>query len=59
MKNRAGLQGRPVSYLHENLADLVAQGQFAVNISSFGEAESGEIYLTDLGGSVYRVVVKP
>ncbi len=46
-------------YQDENVADLVAQGQFAVNISSFGESESGEIYLTDLGGSVYWVVVKP
>jgi glucose/arabinose dehydrogenase len=46
-------------YQDENVANLVAQGQFAVNISSFGEAENGEIYLTDLGGTLYRVVVKP
>jgi len=46
-------------YQDENVANLVAQGQFAVNISSFGEGENGEIYLTDLGGALYRVMVKP
>jgi len=46
-------------YQDENVANLVAQGQFAVNISSFGEGENGEIYLTDLGGTLYRVMVKP
>src|SRR5438105_214924 len=46
-------------YQDENVADLVLQGQFAVNISSFGEGENGEIYLTDLGGTLYRVMVKP
>jgi glucose/arabinose dehydrogenase len=46
-------------YQDENVANLVAQGQFAVNISSFGEAEDGEVYLTDLGGTLYRVLVKP
>jgi len=43
----------------ENVANFVAQGQFAVNISSFGEAENGEVYLTDLGGALYRVIVAP
>ena len=46
-------------YQDENVADLVAQGQFTVNISSFGEGENGEVYLTDLGGTLYRVTVKP
>jgi len=46
-------------YQDENVANLVAQGQFAVNISSFGEAENGEVYLTDLGGTLYRVLVTP
>jgi hypothetical protein len=26
------------------------------SISSFGESEDGELYLTDLGGTLYRVV---
>lgn len=30
-----------------------------VNISSFGESEKGEIYLTDHGGTLYRVVAPP
>jgi hypothetical protein len=47
-------------YQDENVANLVTQGQFAVNISSFGQGETGEVYLTDLsGGVVYRVVVNP
>jgi glucose/arabinose dehydrogenase len=46
-------------YQDENVANLVSQGQFGVNISSFGEGENGEIYLTDLGGALYRVLVKP
>jgi glucose/arabinose dehydrogenase len=46
-------------YQDENVANLVAQGQFPVNISSFGEGENGEIYLTDLGGALYRVALKP
>lgn len=46
-------------YQDENVADLVSQGQFAVDISSFGEGENGEIYVTDLGGTLYRLVVKP
>ena len=41
------------------MPDLVSEGQFAGNISSFGEGENGEIYLTDLGGTLYRVLVKP
>jgi glucose/arabinose dehydrogenase len=28
----------------------------SLNISSFGESESGELYLTDLNGSLYRVI---
>ena len=27
-----------------------------LNISSFGESEAGELYLTDLGGALYRVI---
>jgi len=46
-------------YQDENVANLVAQGQFAVNISSFGEAENSEVYLTDLGGTLYHVLVTP
>jgi glucose/arabinose dehydrogenase len=46
-------------YQDEYVANLVSQGQFAVNISSFGEGENGEIYLTGLGGRLYRVIVKP
>jgi glucose/arabinose dehydrogenase len=46
-------------YQDENVANLVSQGQFAVNISSFGESENGEVYLTDLGGTLYRVLVTP
>lgn len=34
--------------------ELLRSGQ---NISSFGEDEAGEIYLTSLGGTVYQVVV--
>ena len=30
--------------------------QTEANISSFGEDESGEIYLVDLNGSIYRLV---
>ena len=29
------------------------------NISSFGEDESGEVYVTDLGGAVYRIAATP
>ncbi len=28
----------------------------SLSISSFGESESGELYLTDLGGALYRVI---
>ena len=28
----------------------------SINISSFGESESGELYLTDLNGALYRVI---
>ena len=28
------------------------------NISSFGEDQAGELYLTDLGGRLYQVVVQ-
>ena len=28
----------------------------SLNISSFGESESGELYVTDLNGSLYRVI---
>jgi glucose/arabinose dehydrogenase len=45
-------------YQDENVGDLVPQAQVSLNISSFGEAENGEIYVTDLsGGGVYRVVL--
>ena len=27
-----------------------------LNISSFGEDQAGELYLTDLGGALYQVV---
>ncbi len=27
-----------------------------LNVSSFGESEAGELYLTDLGGALYRVI---
>lgn len=30
-----------------------------INISSFGEDESGEVYLTHLGGAVYRIASTP
>jgi len=30
-----------------------------LNVSSFGEGESGELYLTDLSGSVYQVTTAP
>jgi glucose/arabinose dehydrogenase len=45
-------------YQDENVADLVQQAQAGLSISSFGEAEDGEIYVTDLsGGGVYRIVL--
>ena len=31
----------------------------SANITSFGEAENGELYMTDHGGSLYRVVAPP
>ena len=31
-------------------------GTRALNISSFGESETGELYLTDLNGALYRVI---
>ena len=34
-------------------------GAHSVNISSFGEGEDGEVYLTDLGGRLYQVVAPP
>ena len=36
-----------------NAVALLATG---LNISSFGEDEAGEVYLVDLGGSIYRIV---
>jgi glucose/arabinose dehydrogenase len=39
---------------------LTLRLQVGINISSFGESESGELYLTDLtGGRLYRVVAPP
>ena len=40
----------PGTWVRTELADTT------YNISSFGEDESGELYLTTLGGAVYRVV---
>jgi glucose/arabinose dehydrogenase len=37
----------------------VSQGSASVNISSFGESEDGEIYLTDLNGRLYWVIAPP
>jgi glucose/arabinose dehydrogenase len=34
-------------------------GAKGVNISSFGEGENGEVYMTDLGGRLYWVVAPP
>ena len=34
-------------------------GNLSVNPSSFGEAENGELYLTDLNGGLYQVVAAP
>ena len=33
--------------------------QVALNLSSFGESEGGELYATHLGGALYRVVAPP
>jgi glucose/arabinose dehydrogenase len=30
-----------------------------LNVTSFGESEAGEIYLVDIGGGLYKVVVSP
>jgi hypothetical protein len=30
----------------------------ALSISSFGEDEAGELYVTDLGGDIYRVMAE-
>ena len=37
-------------------AGLLFHRDSGVNISSFGEAENGEIYMTHLGGALYKVV---
>jgi glucose/arabinose dehydrogenase len=45
-------------YQDEDVGDLVQQADLSIHISSFGEGENGEIYVTDLsGGTVSRVVV--
>jgi hypothetical protein len=38
---------------------LVARRNTSAAISSFGESEDGEIYMTDLAGRLYRVVAPP
>jgi glucose/arabinose dehydrogenase len=38
---------------------LVFQRDTAALITSFGEAENGEIYMTDHGGRLYRVIAPP
>jgi hypothetical protein len=40
-------------------SSLVARRDTSALISSFGEAEDGELYMTDLGGRLYRVVAPP
>jgi glucose/arabinose dehydrogenase len=40
-------------------ADAIEFGHELVNTSSFGEDESGELYVVHLGGSIYRLVVSP
>ena len=43
-----------------NSTTLVARRNTAAMISSFGEAENGEIYMTDhAGGRLYRIVAPP
>ncbi len=42
-----------------NGTSLVARRNTSALISSFGEAENGELYMTDLGGRLYRVVAPP
>ena len=43
-----------------NATNLVARRNTSATISSFGEAENGEIYMTDhAGGRLYRVVAPP
>src|SRR5690606_34063208 len=38
---------------------LVARRGTSAQITSFGEAEIGELYMTDFGGRLYRVVAPP
>jgi glucose/arabinose dehydrogenase len=43
-----------------NATNLVARRNTTATVSSFGEAETGEIYMTDhAGGRLYRVVAPP
>lgn len=39
-----------------NGSSITQRRDTALNISSFGESESGELYMLDLGGTLYRVI---
>jgi glucose/arabinose dehydrogenase len=40
---------------HTPATGRLVRGPGGINISSFGVDEAGELYLTDLGGSIYRI----
>jgi glucose/arabinose dehydrogenase len=42
--------------MRENGSGETVRRDTSLNISSFGEGESGELFLTDLNGAVYRVI---
>jgi glucose/arabinose dehydrogenase len=42
--------------MNENGSGETVRRDTSLNISSFGESESGELYVTHLGGTLYRVI---
>jgi cysteine-rich repeat protein len=54
------VQDGVVSGLQDHTAAFAPGGGFIINsVTSFGEDARGELYITDQGGELYRVVAKP
>ncbi len=43
----------------DRTADLASSGVSIDQVSSFGEDGRGELYITDLGGEVFKIVPQP
>ncbi|HVM95832.1 MAG TPA: PQQ-dependent sugar dehydrogenase [Candidatus Acidoferrales bacterium] len=53
------ISGGAATNLQDRTADIVSGGASIGSISSFGEDARGEMYIVDLGGSVFKIVPGP